>query len=337
MAALLGASKTLWLAPGSVVGMSSGWRPTHEDPLFILAFDHRDSFAKLLGEQPSPSGAGLARLEGVKGVVYDGLLRARADVDQGRVGALVDEQFGAAVIARSRADGMELAVPIEASGKEWFEPAWGAEWLAHVKEVSPDFGKVLVRDNPDLDPAQRESQLARLREVSERLDGLGVPLIYELLVPATSQQLDSVGGDGDRYDAELRAELTARIIADNHEHGVRPRLWKVEGLESETDAELVAAAARAGADADLIVLGRDAPRERLEHWLRVASAVPEFVGFAIGRSIWQDVITELDPAAPAAAREKASAEIAVRYLGYVSVWLAGRYGARHAESLHLGE
>jgi myo-inositol catabolism protein IolC len=40
------------------------------------------------------------------------------------------------------------------------------------------------------------------------------------------------------------------------------------------------------------VLGRDAPAQRLDHWLSVAAQVDAFVGFAIGRSIWEDVVTK---------------------------------------------
>ena len=41
---------------------------------------------------------------------------------------------------------------------------------------------------------------------------------------------------------------------------------------------------------DAIVLGRDAPAARLDHWLAVAAPVDGFVGFAIGRSIWEQPI-----------------------------------------------
>jgi hypothetical protein len=40
---------------------------------------------------------------------------------------------------------------------------------------------VLVRDNPDFDPARREAQLGRLAQVSSGLRDAGVPLLYELL------------------------------------------------------------------------------------------------------------------------------------------------------------
>lgn len=43
---------------------------------------------------------------------------------------------------------------------------------------------------------------------------------------------------------------------------------------------------------DAIVLGRDAPADRLNHWLDVAAPIQGFVGFAIGRSIWEDAVRD---------------------------------------------
>src|SRR5262249_40544323 len=146
---------------------------------------------------------------------------------------------------------------------------------------------------PAFDASDRHAQLDRLAAISAGLDRVGVPLLYELLVPATEEQLASVGGDSARYDAELRPGLVVQVIADNQAATVHPRLWKVEGLETVEAAQAVAEQARRGnSPADLIVLGRDAPPERLDHWLVVASAVDAFVGFAIGRSIWEDVIRD---------------------------------------------
>ncbi|MGH3181806.1 MAG: 2-deoxy-5-keto-D-gluconate 6-phosphate aldolase domain-containing protein, partial [Streptosporangiaceae bacterium] len=98
--------------------------------------------------------------------------------------------------------------------------------------------------------------------------------------------------------------------------------WKVEGLETVDAARQVAGQAKAGGRAtDLIVLGRDAPAERLDHWLEVASQVDAFVGFAIGRSIWEDVVREHEASdRGAGAANEAHGEIAERYLGFVARW-----------------
>lgn len=38
------------------------------------------------------------------------------------------------------------------------------------------------------------------------------------------------------------------------------------------------------------MLGRDAPRDKLDHRLPVAAPIPGWSGFAIGRSIWQGAL-----------------------------------------------
>jgi myo-inositol catabolism protein IolC len=181
---------------------------------------------------------------------------------------------------------------------------------------------VLVRDNPAFDAADREAQFSRLAQVSAGLREAGVPLLYELLVPATDAQLSQAGHDAAAYDRDIRPGLVAAVIADNQAHGVEPTLWKVEGLETVEAARQVAEQAKAGGrTADLIVLGRDAPAERLDHWLEVASQVDEFVGFAIGRSIWEDAVREYEASDRSeAAASRVRAQVAERYLGFVAHW-----------------
>ena len=87
--------------------------------------------------------------------------------------------------------------------------------------------------------------------------------------------------------------------------------------------QVAAQAKEGGRDADLIVLGRDAPAERLDHWLGVASQVPAFVGFAIGRSIWEDVVREYEASDRGdSAADDARGQIAERYLRFVAHWTA---------------
>ncbi|MGH3257860.1 MAG: 2-deoxy-5-keto-D-gluconate 6-phosphate aldolase domain-containing protein [Streptosporangiaceae bacterium] len=308
---------------------NSGWQPRHDDPLFILAMDHRESFGRTLFEvkHDDPDQAQAEAMKSAKLLIFEGLQVAQPSVTSGRIGVLVDERYGQHVIdavktVQSSADPMVLAVPVEASGHDWFTLEWGDQWLEHVESVKPDYAKVLVRDNPGFDAAQRDAQLTSLAQVSAGLRTVGVPLLYELLVPATDAQLAQAGHDAGAYDHDLRPGLVAQVIADNQAHGVEPALWKVEGLETVEAARQVAAQAKAGGRAaDLIVLGRDAPAERLDHWLEVASQVDEFVGFAIGRSIFQDVLSRYEAfGATESAAVNARREIADRYLGFIAHW-----------------
>ncbi|MFI1919283.1 2-deoxy-5-keto-D-gluconate 6-phosphate aldolase domain-containing protein [Nocardia sp. NPDC020380] len=306
---------------------AAAWRPKHDDPLLILAMDHRESFGKTLfgvvGDRPTA--AQTAAMRAAKQLIFDGLNEV-GPLSSGRPGVLVDELYGQAVIdtVEQTTTPVVLAVPVEASGHPWFTLQYGDSWLEHVERIRPAYAKVLVRDNPDFDAKEREQQLADLANVGGGLQKIGVPLLYELLVPATDAQLAGVGGDTGVYDRDIRPGLVAQVISDNQAAGIEPELWKVEGFETVDGARHVADQAKAGGrSTDLIVLGRDAPTERLDHWIDVAVQVPAFVGFAIGRSIWEEVVRDYEAsdhgaAAAAAARN----EIAARYSGFAAHWLS---------------
>jgi 5-dehydro-2-deoxygluconokinase len=106
---------------------------------------------------------------------------------------------------------------------------------------------VLVRYNPEGDPALNRRQAERLRRLSEYLRGRGQSrYMFELLVPAEKAQLDRVGGDTKRYDRELRPGLMVRAIHELQDAGVEPDVWKIEGLGRREDCATVVSAARRG-------------------------------------------------------------------------------------------
>jgi len=303
---------------------SGDYWPSAAEPLLILAMDHRASFGRSLfgvrNDRPDPGQQ--AAMQAAKQLIYAGLARARGRLPGGRAGVLVDERYGQAVIDQARSDGTILAVPVERSGRDWFELEWGQDWLEHVGLIRPGFAKVLVRDNPAFPVPQREQQLGLLRQVSDGLARLGVPLLYELLVPATSGQLAGARRTPDAYDRDLRPDLVIGVIADNQAAGVEPAIWKVEGLETTEAARAVVAQMRSGGRDGVraIVLGRDAPADRLDHWLAVAAPVDGFVGFAIGRSIWEDPISDHNQGR--AGEEETVSRIAERYLDFARQYCA---------------
>jgi myo-inositol catabolism protein IolC len=270
-------------------------RPTAQDPLLIMAMDHRESFGKTLFgvENDAPTPAQRSAMEQAKRIIYAGLRQAWDTLERhGRAAVLVDERYGQDVVDAAQRDGVVLAVPVEKSGQHWFGFEWGEGWRDHLNRVRPDFAKILVRDNPAYNGADRKAQLTALRELSDELMQLEIPLLYELLVPGTDEQLGSVGNDKDVYDRDVRPALEVQVIADNQAAGVEPAIWKIEGLETADAARAVVKQIRSGGrdDVDVILLGRDAPRERLYHWIEVAAPIDGFVGFAIGRSIWENSI-----------------------------------------------
>jgi myo-inositol catabolism protein IolC len=297
----------------------------YDGRLYILAFDHRGSFQKkMFGIEGDPTDEQTAQISDAKRLIYEGMERVveRGSVPGDQTGVLVDEQFGGDVPEQAKRHGLKLAMPVEKSGQDEFDFHYGAQFGEHIERYDPDFVKVLVRYNPDdPDTEMNRRQLGRLKELADWLHERDRKFLFELLVPATEQQLESVGGDGDRYDAELRPELMRRAITEIQDFGVEVDIWKIEGVDERADADMLAQQTRAGEGREGVVcvlLGRGASDEKVDHWLRQAAAVDGFVGFAIGRSIWWDALKGfLDGSVQ---RDAAAQQIADNYLRFIRVY-----------------
>jgi myo-inositol catabolism protein IolC len=264
--------------------------------LYMLSFDQRGSFKKgLMGIAGEPTDEERRRIRGLKALVYKGFERAIADgAPRDACGLLVDEEFGADVARSAKASAFTLAMPAERSGQDEFEFEYGEEFGAHIEAFDPAFVKVLVRYNPDGEGQLNRRQATRLGELSAWLSERGRRLLFELLVPATAAQLAQVAGEQDRYDRELRPALVVRAISELQDSGAEPDIWKIEGLDAREDCARAVAQARAGGRerVSCVVLGRGASIDRVGDWLRQAATVPGYVGFAIGRTIWLDALSE---------------------------------------------
>jgi 5-dehydro-2-deoxygluconokinase len=201
-----------------------------------------------------------------------------------------------------------------------FDFQYGDDFGEHIESFDPDFTKVLVRYNPEGDEAENRGQLERLKRLSDWLKARDRKFLFELLVPAEPAQLESVGGDSDRYDAELRPELMRRAIAAIQDAGIEVDVWKIEGVDERSDCEMLVAQARTdGRDGvTCVVLGRGADDAKVDHWLTQAAPVDGFVGFAIGRSIWWDPLKEYVDGK--IERAEGARRIAENYMRFISVY-----------------
>ncbi|HMH46430.1 MAG TPA: DUF2090 domain-containing protein [Solirubrobacteraceae bacterium] len=264
----------------------------YDHKLYILAFDHRGSFQKkFFGIQGEPDPEQTAIIADAKHLIFEGMLQAIGVGANPQVtGVLVDEQFGSTVPEEAHARGLKLAMPAERSGQSMFDFQYGEDFGEHITRFNPDFTKVLVRYNPDGNAEANRVQLGKLKRLSDWLKEHDPKFLFELLVPAEEQQLQSVGGDVEHYDAELRPELMRRAIAEIQDAGIDVDIWKIEGVDERSDCEMLVAQARSGGRDGVVcvVLGRGADDAKVDHWLEQAAPVDGFVGFAIGRSIWWD-------------------------------------------------
>jgi len=295
----------------------------YDRPLYILPFDHRGSFqTKMFGWESPLSDAQTAEIALAKKVIYDGFLAALAGgVPREKAAVLVDEQFGAAILRDARSKKIVTACPAETSGQDEFDFEYGEDFARHIEAFHPTFCKVLVRYNPEGDRALNKRQAARLKRLSDYLAAGGHSrFMFELLVPAQKAQLDKVKGDRTVYDRELRPSLMVEAIHELQHAGVDPDLWKVEGLDRREDCESVVAAARAGGrhNVGCIILGRGEDDQKVREWLGIAAAVPGFIGFAIGRTVfWNPLVAWRNKHV---IRDRTVAEIAWRYHEYVDLF-----------------
>src|SRR6476646_4587062 len=272
----------------------------YDDKLYILAFDHRGSFEKMVGD--------VDRVPGAKTLIWEGFQRA---VEEGApkdyAGVLVDGQYGPDVARQAKAGGFKLAMPVEKSGQNEFDFEYGDRYGEKIEELDPDFSKVLVRYNAEGNHEMHE----RHRK-----------FLFELLVPAEPAQLEKVGGSDDRYDVELRPQLMMEARLQLQNAGVEPDIWKIEGIsDREACNEIATLCRREGRDkVSCVVLGRGASDEKVDEWLRAAAGLDGYIGFAIGRSIFADAV-KADAADPAGHdRSGAVDKIARSYRRFIDVY-----------------
>jgi len=295
----------------------------YEQPLYILPFDHRQSYITAVFHWHEPlSAAEVAEVAASKQVIYDGFKSAVSTDRELRVraGILVDEHFGAAVLRDAAQEKYLTCVSTERSGQEEFDFEYGDDFARHLELVKPTFAKVLVRYNPEGDPTMNVRQAGRLHRLSAYLEKTRRLFMFELLVPPTRTQLERVGENRTAYDRDMRPMLMVGAIDALQRAGVEPDVWKVEGLDRREDCERIVEVARQQGRARVgcIVLGRGLDEEAVRRWLTIAAGVPGFIGFAVGRTTWLEAITKWR--ADTASRTDAVARIAQRFREWAAIF-----------------
>jgi 5-dehydro-2-deoxygluconokinase len=294
----------------------------YNKPLYVLPFDHRATFSKnMFGWQGPLSPEQTQKIADVKQVIYDGFKAAVAGgVPKEHSGILVDEIFGAAILRNALKDGFITACTVEKSGQAEFQFEYGQDYARHIDEFNPTFAKVLVRYNPEGNKELNRRQAARLKELSDQLHKSGRLYMFELLVPAEPAQLQRFANDKKAYDLQLRPALMVQAIHELQDFGIEADVWKIEGIDQREDCQKVVAAARRGGrdNVGCIILGRGENHQKVLQWLRTAAAVPGFIGFAVGRTVfWEPLVSLRAGNIP---RETAIAQIASEFRASVDVF-----------------
>lgn len=278
------------VANGEGIAMNAGY----DKPLYLLQFDHRSSYLEGLFDFKRPlSDSQGEQVRDSKQLVYEGFRHSVADgVPDQSAGILVDEEFGGDILRDARRSGFVTAVSIEQSGSDEFEFEYGADFFRHIENFDPTFANVLVRYNPEGEPALNRRQAGRLQMISEHCRRSGRPFMFELLVPPTPGQLARMNDSQALYERRLRPTLVCIAIRQLQDAGIEPDVWKVEGIFRHDDCERIVTAARHDGRAGVgcIVLGGGANAARVRRWLTTAAKVDGFIGFALGRATFWDAV-----------------------------------------------
>ncbi len=304
-----------------------------KESLFILPFDHRSSFLKKMFDikDREPSKEEMEKAKELKEVIYQGFLSAvkNEGVPKTSAAILVDDQFGEKIIKDAIDSGHTVCISTEKSGQEEFEFEYGDDFGKRLNEYHPTFAKALVRYNPEGDKDLNTRQRLKLKRLSDFCRENDYGLIIEPLVPATDDQMMRVSGDKLRYDNELRPELMVRMIKEMKNEGIKPDIWKIEGLEDPNDYKSLINEIKSDGNekANAIVLGRGADDNQVKKWLVAGAGVEGIIGFAVGRTIfWQSLVDYKDGKID---KNTATQQIGERYKKFYDIFIKAKIECGH--------
>lgn len=270
-------------------------------PLYILPFDHRGSFAKDLLDATYPvKGADKRTLIACKEVIFDSLLYAKARYKgEGALATIIDEEFGAIVIKQAKKLGVPFALTTEAPTHGVFSFVHGAAFGTALKKINPTFAKALIYYTPGNEPVNKVTR-ARLKKLSAWCEKEQMDFMLEVLV-------------GDMPESKKETAI-ATSIDELQAAGIRPNVWKIEGLPTAQAWKRLAK----HTDASLIMLGRGESPKQVDAWLKAGAQSGKAIGFAIGRTIFLKPLQNF--VAEKLTREKTVEAIGKNYLRAITLW-----------------
>lgn len=252
--------------------------------LYLLPFDHRQSFFKIIQAAQPPTKEDIARAKEYKKIIYQAYLQALPLVKKKDSGILADAWLGEEILLDARSRKITTALTLEKSNPK--ELQLEKDYLKQIKKFKPAYAKVLLHYNPE-NKALNRRQLAKLSTLQSYLKKQKLPLLLELLVPPTPAQLKKAGSKRG-YDLKFRPILTIQALQEINLAGIKPALWKLEGLDNFLLMEQIVQQIKSfNPKAKIMILGREEKRKKVEHWLKIAAPFREVIGFAIGRTIFE--------------------------------------------------
>ena len=274
--------------------------------VYMLASDHRWQWEEWCDGAKVPR----TRIAEIKSLVLDAFVRARdRSEDVRRFGSvLLDDKYGADVVARARLAGVPVGTPVEQAGV--FPLQWERDPFPTRSEGN-SFCKVLIRYRPEWPEADRQAQARKLLDLQRWCRDAATPLLVEIIIMRQ-------GEDEKEFEENGRPALLASLIRELYRDGLVPDVWKIEGTRSRVGAATIDRAIRERPEPRQVILGKGADPASIASWFDAAASLPSTAGFAIGRSVFMEPATGY--LLGSVGHDEAVETIASRYLRLIDQW-----------------
>jgi 5-dehydro-2-deoxygluconokinase len=242
--------------------------------LMVLAIDHRAqmlAMAEAVGAPPE-------RISAFKTLAVE----ATARIADGRpgYGVLLDETYGRKAMVLAAENGLWIGRPVEDPGSRPLR-----------FEVSQDIGgrinewpvthtvKCLAFYHPDDNPALKAEQTDKLQTLHEAVRRAGRELLVEIIASK---------------NGPLDNNTTARVLAELYAFGIKPDWWKLEPQASPGAWQGIEKVVSANDSRcrGIVLLGLDAPQDKLLEGFAACTDIPLVRGFAIGRTVFNSAASK---------------------------------------------
>ncbi|WP_246737581.1 5-dehydro-2-deoxygluconokinase [Nordella sp. HKS 07] len=239
--------------------------------LLALAIDHRKQLEEIADKLNVPRD----RIADFKRLA----VKATAQVAQGAAGfgMLLDDTYGRDAMFDAAKHNLWIARPLEEPGSRPLRFEFTQDVGARLVEWPVTHTiKCLAFYHPDDDKALKDEQAQKLLTLFEAARRVGRELLVEIIC----------GKNG-----PLEDDTVARAMEELYAQGIRPDWWKLEPQATAQAWATIGAVIKRNDPycRGIVLLGLEAPEDALARAFAVAAGQPEVRGFAIGRTIFNDV------------------------------------------------
>ena len=245
---------------------------TPRDEVFAFAFDHRPQFFELA----QSVGGDESRLPKLKRLFVDAVAETEKALGlRGSIGLLCDDRYGQEALNAATGRGWWIGRPVELPGSNPLVFDRGRSvGTTLVSWPIEHCVKCLVRYHPDDSIETRLENEAQVRALHDAVQATGHELLLEVIPPSSLPRAP---------------DTVYRALKRFYNLGVYPEWWKLEPMApAEWRAIDALIAERDPYCRGVVLLGLNAPFERLAAAFGDAAASTTCRGFAVGRTIFHE-------------------------------------------------